>query len=90
MVQERLDNGEKPLFDAYNILHVFCRSLQLDVIYCQATLIAKISSLYIRVEEYNTKECKLVIAYWLEGGGGGSGGGQQQQQQQQKQFRSKK
>uniref|UniRef100_A0A914L915 Mediator of RNA polymerase II transcription subunit 14 RM3 domain-containing protein n=1 Tax=Meloidogyne incognita TaxID=6306 RepID=A0A914L915_MELIC len=91
MVQERLDNGEKPLFDAYNILHVFCRSLQLDVIYCQATLIAKISSLYIRVEEYNTKECKLVIAYWLEGGGGGGGVQQQQsQQQQQKQFRSKK
>jgi len=63
----------------------------LDVIYCQATLIAKISSLYIRVEEYNTKECKLVIAYWLEGGGGSIGGVQQQQsQQQQKQFRSKK
>ena len=63
----------------------------MDVIYCQATLIAKISSLYIRVEEYNTKECKLVIAYWLEGGGGGGGVQQQQsQQQQQKQFRSKK
>ncbi|KAL7077345.1 hypothetical protein ACQ4LE_003205 [Meloidogyne hapla] len=82
MVQERLDNGEKPLFDAYNLLHTFCRSLQLDVLYCQATLIAKISSLYIRVEEYNTKECKLVIAYWL--------GGVQQQQSQQKHFRSKK
>uniref|UniRef100_A0A915PG75 Mediator of RNA polymerase II transcription subunit 14 n=1 Tax=Meloidogyne floridensis TaxID=298350 RepID=A0A915PG75_9BILA len=48
--QINIKNG-MPLFDAYNILHVFCRSLQLDVIYCQATLIAKISSLYIRVEE---------------------------------------
>lgn len=81
MVQKRMENSEKvmfnkppsiffiilfqPLLDAYSLLHCFCRSLQLDVLYCQAIQIGRMSTNYIHVEEYDVKECRLIISYWL-------------------------
>uniref|UniRef100_A0A914HX03 Mediator of RNA polymerase II transcription subunit 14 n=1 Tax=Globodera rostochiensis TaxID=31243 RepID=A0A914HX03_GLORO len=77
MVQEKLDTAKDPIMAAYIVLHWFCRSLQLDILFCQALQIAKMSrskghdgSQYIRVDEYNEKECRLAITYWLKREGG--------------------
>ncbi|KAL3106168.1 hypothetical protein niasHT_016855 [Heterodera trifolii] len=80
MVQEKLDTANEPIMAAYIVLHWFCRSLHLDILFCQALQIAKInrsgkgsegsSQQYIRVDEYNEKECRLAISYWLRREGG--------------------
>uniref|UniRef100_A0A915E4X5 Mediator of RNA polymerase II transcription subunit 14 n=1 Tax=Ditylenchus dipsaci TaxID=166011 RepID=A0A915E4X5_9BILA len=65
IVQEKLQNGAEPLMDAYLVLHLFCRSLQLDVLYCQVLQLSTVSQNYLRVEEYDHVKSVLVISYWL-------------------------
>jgi len=65
IVQEKLDNSQKPLHDAYCILHSFARMIRLDVLYCQVLQIGAISANYVRVEEYDCNRGVLVLSYWL-------------------------
>ena len=64
LVQARLMENDKPLDDLYNVLHAFCQSLQLEVLYTQAQrLINERLGNHIRVEEYLASK-KLVLSYW--------------------------
>ncbi|KAI1700697.1 mediator complex subunit MED14 domain-containing protein [Ditylenchus destructor] len=65
IVQEKLQTSDEPLRDAYIVLHTFCRSLQLDVLYCQVMQIGTISQSYLKVEEYDAVKSVLAISYWL-------------------------
>jgi len=38
LVQSRLVDTETPLYELYTVLHAFCQSLQLEVLYSQVSL----------------------------------------------------
>lgn len=66
LVQSRLIDNPRPLIDAYNVLHSFCLSLQLEVLNLQVyRLIRDRLKDYIRIEEYTAGK-KLTISYWRE------------------------
>ncbi|XP_072035034.1 mediator of RNA polymerase II transcription subunit 14-like isoform X2 [Amphiura filiformis] len=64
LVQSRLFSDEKPLTDMYNCLHVFCQSLQLEVLNSQAQrLIRERWGEHVMIEKYMAGQC-LTLAYW--------------------------
>ncbi|XP_054168688.1 mediator of RNA polymerase II transcription subunit 14-like [Oppia nitens] len=66
LVQSRLTDNSNPLVDAYNTLHSFCLSLQLEVLHAQAIrLCFERLDDFIRIEGYSPGNC-LVLSYWRE------------------------
>ncbi|XP_012231892.1 mediator of RNA polymerase II transcription subunit 14 isoform X4 [Linepithema humile] len=66
IVQSRLPDSTNPLSEVYFILHCFCQSLQLEVLYTQTLkLIRDRLDEHIHVDEYATGRC-LSISYWRE------------------------
>lgn len=65
-LQIRMDKSQEPLKEAYMMLHTFAQSLQLDVLYCQATqVLSGNMRQYATIECYNRSEGVLIVAYWL-------------------------
>ncbi|XP_012256588.1 mediator of RNA polymerase II transcription subunit 14 isoform X2 [Athalia rosae] len=66
VVQSRLAETSQPLSEVYHILHHFCQSLQLEVLYSQTLrLIRDRLDDHIHVDEYTPGKC-LSISYWRE------------------------
>ncbi|XP_046477470.1 mediator of RNA polymerase II transcription subunit 14 isoform X1 [Neodiprion pinetum] len=66
VVQSRLAEATMPLSEVYHILHHFCQSLQLEVLYSQTLrLIRDRLDDHIHVDEYTAGKC-LSISYWRE------------------------
>ncbi|RLU24369.1 hypothetical protein DMN91_002457 [Ooceraea biroi] len=66
VVQTRLAESTNPLSEVYHILHYFCQSLQLEVLYSQTLrLIRDRLDDHIHVDEYTRGKC-LSISYWRE------------------------
>ncbi|XP_025987694.2 mediator of RNA polymerase II transcription subunit 14 isoform X1 [Solenopsis invicta] len=66
VVQSRLAESTNPLSEVYHILHYFCQSLQLEVLYSQTLrLIRDRLDDHIHVDEYTPGKC-LSISYWRE------------------------
>lgn len=66
LIQSRLTDNTKPLIEAYNILHSFCLSLQLEVLHIQSVrLYFERLKDFIRIEEYNPGN-RIVISYWKD------------------------
>ncbi|XP_015606309.1 mediator of RNA polymerase II transcription subunit 14 isoform X2 [Cephus cinctus] len=66
VVQSRLAESTNPLSEVYHILHYFCQSLQLEVLYSQTLrLIRDRLDDHIHVDEYVPGKC-LSISYWRE------------------------
>ncbi|XP_066584073.1 mediator of RNA polymerase II transcription subunit 14 isoform X2 [Prorops nasuta] len=66
VVQSRLAESSNPLSEVYHILHFFCQSLQLEVLYSQTLrLIRDRLDDHIHVDEYTPGKC-LSISYWRE------------------------
>lgn len=66
MVQSRLAESSNPLSEVYHILHYFCQSLQLEVLYSQTLrLIRDRLDDHIHVDEYTPGKC-LSVSYWRE------------------------
>lgn len=64
LVQSRLFGDDKPLVDMYNVLHTFCQSLQLEVLYSQVQrLISERWGEHVMIDKYTAGEC-LMISYW--------------------------
>lgn len=63
-MQSRLAESTNPLSEVYHILHYFCQSLQLEVLYSQTLrLIRDRLDEHIHVDEYTPGKC-LSISYW--------------------------
>ncbi|VDK60298.1 unnamed protein product [Anisakis simplex] len=66
VLQLRMDKSEEPLHEVYSMLHSFAQSLQLDVLWCQATrVISAQMRQYALIERYDPKQRVLIISYWL-------------------------
>ncbi|KAI4496983.1 hypothetical protein M0802_007931 [Mischocyttarus mexicanus] len=66
VVQSRLAESSNPLSEVYHILHYFCQSLQLEVLYSQTLrLIRDRLDEHIHVDDYSPGKC-LSISYWRE------------------------
>ncbi|XP_011505329.1 PREDICTED: mediator of RNA polymerase II transcription subunit 14 [Ceratosolen solmsi marchali] len=66
VIQARLSESTDPLSEVYHILHYFCQSLQLEVLYSQTLrLIRDRLDDHIRIDKYISGEC-LTISYWKE------------------------
>ncbi|XP_044010712.1 mediator of RNA polymerase II transcription subunit 14 isoform X2 [Aphidius gifuensis] len=66
VVQSRLAETSNSLSEVYFILHYFCQSLQLEVLYSQTLrLIRDRLDDHIHVDEYTPGKC-LTISYWRE------------------------
>lgn len=66
LIQTRLFENSRPLFDAYNVLHSFCLSLQLEVLNAQTHRLSRERLAdFIRIEEYLAGK-RLSIVYWRE------------------------
>ncbi|XP_008554086.1 mediator of RNA polymerase II transcription subunit 14 [Microplitis demolitor] len=66
LVQSRLAESSNSLSEVYYILHYFCQSLQLEVLYSQTLrLIRDRLDDHIHVDEYVPGKC-LSISYWRE------------------------
>lgn len=64
VVQSRLAESTNPLSEVYHILHFFCQSLQLEVLYSQTLrLIRDRLDDHIHVDDYTAGKC-LSISYW--------------------------
>ncbi|CAG2161554.1 unnamed protein product [Oppiella nova] len=66
LVQSRLTDNSRPLIDAYNTLHSFCLSLQLEVLQTQAIrLCHERLDDFIHIVEYSPGN-RLMLSYWRE------------------------
>lgn len=66
LVQSRLTDNPTPLVEAYNILHSFCLSLQLEVLHIQSLhLYYERLKDFIRIEEYMPGN-RIVVSYWKD------------------------
>ncbi|KAA0196130.1 hypothetical protein HAZT_HAZT003542 [Hyalella azteca] len=66
LVQSRLVDHPHPLQELYSVMHAFCLSLQLEVLYAQTLkLLEERLDNHIRVEEYR-QGCSLSLTYWRE------------------------
>ncbi|XP_071839301.1 mediator of RNA polymerase II transcription subunit 14-like isoform X3 [Apostichopus japonicus] len=64
LVQSRLFDDGKPLWDMYTCLHTFCQSLQLEVLHSQAQrLVRERWGEHVTVEKYIPGQ-SLTLAYW--------------------------
>uniref|UniRef100_A0A5S6R235 Mediator of RNA polymerase II transcription subunit 14 n=1 Tax=Trichuris muris TaxID=70415 RepID=A0A5S6R235_TRIMR len=65
-LQGKLNIAKEPLVELYNLLHSFCLSIQLDLLFCQThRLLGEYMSSSLAVEEYVKSE-RLVVTYWRE------------------------
>ena len=66
LVQEKLAESVRPLYDAFDILHSFCLSLQLEVLHAQTVRLSRERlGDFLKVDEYQLGS-RLVIAYWKD------------------------
>ncbi|KJH43217.1 mediator complex subunit MED14 [Dictyocaulus viviparus] len=67
VLQHRMDTAKNPINEVYNFLHTFAQSLQLDVLFCQASQLAvgRLRNKII-IEKYDPKERVLSIGYWVQ------------------------
>ncbi|WKY02743.1 hypothetical protein Q1695_016202 [Nippostrongylus brasiliensis] len=67
VLQSRMDVAKNPINEVYNFLHTFAQSLQLDVLFCQASQLAagRLRNKIV-IEKYDPKERVLVIGYWVQ------------------------
>ncbi|KHJ94098.1 mediator complex subunit MED14 [Oesophagostomum dentatum] len=67
VLQSRMDVAKNAISEVYNFLHAFAQSLQLDVLFCQASQLAagRLRNKII-IEKYNPKERMLSIGYWVQ------------------------
>lgn len=66
VIQSRLAESSNPLSEVYYILHYFCQSLQLEVLFSQTLrLIQDRLDDHIHVDEYVPGKC-LSVSYWRE------------------------
>ena len=66
LVQEKLAESARPLYDAFDILHSFCLSLQLEVLHAQTVRLSRERlGDFLKVDEYQLG-ARLVIAYWKD------------------------
>ncbi|VDO37253.1 unnamed protein product [Haemonchus placei] len=71
VLQSRMDVAKNPINEVYDFLHTFAQSLQLDVLFCQAShCLLTINAYYFRnkivIEKYDPKERILSIGYWVQ------------------------
>ncbi|XP_050538100.1 mediator of RNA polymerase II transcription subunit 14 [Daktulosphaira vitifoliae] len=58
--------GEEPLTQVYMVLHYFCQSLQLEVLFSQTRILCKDRlDGHIHITEYTAGKC-IVVSYWRE------------------------
>ncbi|RCN30741.1 mediator complex subunit MED14 [Ancylostoma caninum] len=67
VLQSRMDVAKNPINEVYNFLHTFAQSLQLDVLFCQASQLAagRLRNKIV-IEKYDPKERVLSIGYWVQ------------------------
>lgn len=66
LIQARLFDTANPLDEVYNVLHYFCQSLQLEVLYTQTLrLCYERLDDNVYVEEY-VPGVKITVSYWRE------------------------
>ncbi|VDM54959.1 unnamed protein product [Angiostrongylus costaricensis] len=67
VLQHRMDIAKNPINEVYNFLHTFAQSLQLDVLFCQASQLAmgRLRNKIV-IENYDPKERVLSIGYWVQ------------------------
>ncbi|XP_070163425.1 mediator of RNA polymerase II transcription subunit 14 isoform X4 [Polyergus mexicanus] len=66
VIQSRLAESSSPLSEVYFVLHYFCQSLQLEVLFSQTLrLIQDRLDDHIHVDEYIPGKC-LSVSYWRE------------------------
>ncbi|KAL6442114.1 hypothetical protein ACFW04_002431 [Cataglyphis niger] len=66
VIQSRLAESTNPLSEVYFVLHYFCQSLQLEVLFSQTLrLIQDRLDDHIHVDEYIPGKC-LSVSYWRE------------------------
>ena len=66
LVQEKLTESVRPLYDAFEILHSFCLSLQLEVLHAQTVRLSRERlGDFLKVDEYQLGS-RLVISYWKD------------------------
>ncbi|KAF2357663.1 Mediator complex subunit Med14 [Trinorchestia longiramus] len=66
LVQSRLVDHPHPLQELYSVMHAFCLSLQLEVLYAQTIkLLEERLDSHVRVEEYR-QGCSLSLTYWRD------------------------
>ncbi|XP_029672240.1 mediator of RNA polymerase II transcription subunit 14 isoform X4 [Formica exsecta] len=66
VIQSRLAESSNPLSEVYFVLHYFCQSLQLEVLFSQTLrLIQDRLDDHIHVDEYIPGKC-LSVSYWRE------------------------
>ncbi|PIO77048.1 mediator complex subunit MED14 [Teladorsagia circumcincta] len=67
VLQSRMDVAKNPINEAYTFLHTFAQSLQLDVLFCQASQLAagRLRNKIV-IEKYDPKERILSIGYWVQ------------------------
>ncbi|KAK6745587.1 hypothetical protein RB195_011983 [Necator americanus] len=67
VLQSRMDVTKNPINEVYNFLHLFAQSLQLDVLFCQASQLAagRLRNKIV-IERYDPKERVLSIGYWVQ------------------------
>lgn len=67
VLQSRMNCSKNPIPEAYNYLHSFCVSLQLDVLFCQTSQLAtgRLRD-NIVIEKYDPKERVLTVGYWVK------------------------
>ncbi|XP_071549261.1 mediator of RNA polymerase II transcription subunit 14 [Panulirus ornatus] len=66
LIQSRLQDNPNPLHETYMVLHSFCQSLQLEVLFAQTQkLLEDRLDTHIRIEEY-LQGRSLTLTYWRE------------------------
>ncbi|KAI1285965.1 Mediator of RNA polymerase II transcription subunit 14 [Halotydeus destructor] len=66
LIQSRLIENNDPLIDAFNVLHSFCLSLQLEVLQAQSRrLIVERLGDFIKIEQYDPGRL-LSLLYWRD------------------------
>lgn len=65
LIQSRLLDNTRPLVDAYNVLHSFCLSLQMEVLKAQCFRLCGRLKDFLTIEDYQVGK-RLVVSYWKE------------------------
>ncbi|CAB3376625.1 Hypothetical predicted protein [Cloeon dipterum] len=64
VLQSRLVDEKQPLHEVYDLLHHFCLSLRLEVLYCQTVRLCRERlEEHVRIEEYRPGRT-LSVSYW--------------------------
>uniref|UniRef100_A0A0N5C6U1 Mediator of RNA polymerase II transcription subunit 14 n=1 Tax=Strongyloides papillosus TaxID=174720 RepID=A0A0N5C6U1_STREA len=64
-LQKLMNESDNPINTLHDFMHKFCLSLQLDVIFCEATqLIQNQYNRKLIIEKYDMDGGKLIISYW--------------------------